>query len=154
MGNYLLSLRVPPGEDERSHPLYYDWTIPKRGPFRDSGISTSSDTALKSSHQVVVNEQVKDKTGDQRMLMKDKPMSTVDSSSNHAVSSSNSKQSHSTKSKIPKSTSLAANLKRGDSMSSAGTDDLKKLSKVDNQRGAKTTTKATTNTQSDEGKSP
>lgn len=147
MGNYLLSLRVPPSEDERNHPLYYDWTIPKRGPFRDSGNSTSSDMAPKLSHQVIVNQLVKDKAGDKSVLTKDKPASMVDPSSNHTVSSSNSKKSHSTKSKIPKSTSLAANLKKEDSVSSAKTDDLKKPSNIDNQRAA-TTTKAAVNTQS------
>lgn len=36
MGNYLLSLRVPPpSEDERNHPLYYDWTIPGLPPYKD-----------------------------------------------------------------------------------------------------------------------
>jgi len=36
MGNYLLSLRAPPpAEDERQHPLYYDWTVPKWSPFLD-----------------------------------------------------------------------------------------------------------------------
>jgi hypothetical protein len=42
MGNYLLSLRVPPPtpeEDERNHPLYYDWSIPKYSPFRQPASS-------------------------------------------------------------------------------------------------------------------
>lgn len=37
MGNQLRSLRAPPppsGEDERNHPLYYNWNVPRWTPFR------------------------------------------------------------------------------------------------------------------------
>lgn len=46
MGNYLLSLRVPPpGEDERNHPLYYDWTIPGLPPYKkDESVSASKES--------------------------------------------------------------------------------------------------------------
>lgn len=40
MGNYLASLRVAPPapseEQECNHPLYYDWTVPKWNPFRET----------------------------------------------------------------------------------------------------------------------
>lgn len=46
MGNYLLSLRVPPpSEDERNHPLYYDWTVPGLTPYK----SEKSDSASKGA---------------------------------------------------------------------------------------------------------
>lgn len=38
MGNYLSLFRAPqptPDEDERNHPAYYDWTVPKWDPFLD-----------------------------------------------------------------------------------------------------------------------
>lgn len=50
MGNYLLSLRVPPPtpeEDERNHPLYYDWSIPKYSPFRQPPSQANAAAAAK-----------------------------------------------------------------------------------------------------------
>lgn len=42
MGNQLLSLRAPPPpEDERNHPLYYDWSLPEWSPFKS--VVTASD---------------------------------------------------------------------------------------------------------------
>lgn len=54
MGNYLLSFRVPPPapeDDERNHPLYYDWSIPKFSLFREP-----AESAHRSSATVHDNE--------------------------------------------------------------------------------------------------
>lgn len=63
MGNYLLSLRVPPPPpelDERNHPAYYDWTIPKWQPFKiersdDFGITSGGKIAPSASGQPITD---------------------------------------------------------------------------------------------------
>lgn len=63
MGNYLQSLRVPPLNraeelEERQHPLYYDWSLPKWTPFksvaaeRDEATQDSNLTSIANSHAI------------------------------------------------------------------------------------------------------
>lgn len=98
MGNYLLSLRVPPDENERNHPLYYDWSLPKRGLFRDENSSKLEDKTPKST----IDEH--DKGGKKLVedLVEEKLAKIVKSKLSNAT------KTDTTKSKIPKSIVLAA----------------------------------------------
>lgn len=52
MGNYLQSLRAPPREpaEERNHPLYYDWSLPKWSLYRESQQGGGQGGHLTSPH--------------------------------------------------------------------------------------------------------
>lgn len=134
MGNYLLSLRVPPpspSEDERNHPSYYDWTTPKWTPFRTEKSTKCIEVSVKGSSECFTGKSLGDSTQEAIKSagkkvsstvkeigkdLKDKLTSTVDTSSKKPPNFGTHKQSHIAKStKLQKTTSKSLTIKKVDS---------------------------------------
>lgn len=87
-----------PEEDERKHPLYYDWSVPKYYPFKTDAIEISD---CHTSKQVAASSCVKDPTIEPQQQQK-KPTTSGEksspSSSGGSLASSGTKASKSVKS--------------------------------------------------------
>lgn len=149
MGNYLLALRVPaptPDEDERNHPCYYDWSIPKRTPFRaaDEQKTNFDLESKKDRHQ-------HNTSTSQQEQLRNTLTSTVDTSSkkpfnlkSKSTSSSNSLEKNLDKSsragsKPSSSSSGSSSIKKVDS-TRAHTIDQRKYGDIEDQAAIKAAT--------------